>query len=979
MAIDHPPQKRHQQNKVPLHTLNVNNTNNTTPMIVLALSASSNYASETTIRGLGRRKLALNQCDYGVLKRKKRNFNSKTMDENGTSVVGVVYPYFSNKWEKNDGLGENMVAQVKNFEGRREMLEKSLLVKKDNGGKEKIDKFSGFNQNAQVSDLVVEAKEEKGGKEISVTLRIEDEKRVVSPFFVESGSKEKEKKWKRKKRVRNDQIEEKHEDHAGKRGQREILVSVMNDDGNTVVSSYFDNTDGKEKEKKRKRKKFARNDKLCRKTESVENHILEEMEIDGNYYGRELSEQHIEDRNSQGGVMLDFQQKADVPDMVKHEGKHEDLEEKRSGWEISVSLMDENEKKVISPFFVKNDSEDKNKKRKRKSKARSDELCGRIQIVEKPVLVKKENGDDCFDREVNEQLVEERNSQRGLSLDLHRKADSPYMVVSHKEKIREKERFGRVKNDDEKRVVSPFFVKSDSKEVKRRKRKKKVQNDESYGETETEAFYVISPKFVSPYFLTKRAHDCENSKFECNKETEKKARNQRNCRKRTCKENKELGTEKKVKKLRKSREKRTVIDQCCTLQNEVGLGLQGAASAGLRIKMDNEAVHERGLKNHMVTLESASCEDLVNQGYYSSMVDKEDECGEFETEKDCADYGEAHKATSACQPLHHLKTDTSLDDQTIHGDQEGCDLMISCINRKEKKKKKKIVSPKCESVVGQEDDLETTLTRTRKGDLVHDCQDCLKDSATKVVSPYFEKLLNEIKCDDDRDEAGFNFHEKRSVDRTVYNGFEELLTKYAYKDGSYMKQEVEYGDKKEEAGSAGKGKKGRKQPSTSRTLSASEKRAEAYLRKAPDCTWRPPCSPYNLLQEDHAHDPWRVLVICMLLNITTGPQVKKVLSHFFDVFPNAEAAVSADNIRISSLIQSLGLHRKRAAMIQQFSREYLSDDWTHVTQLHGIGKYAADAYAIFCTGKWRQVTPNDHMLNNYWKFLQKRGLKEVAL
>lgn len=35
-------------------------------------------------------------------------------------------------------------------------------------------------------------------------------------------------------------------------------------------------------------------------------------------------------------------------------------------------------------------------------------------------------------------------------------------------------------------------------------------------------------------------------------------------------------------------------------------------------------------------------------------------------------------------------------------------------------------------------------------------------------------------------------------------------------------------------------------------------------------------------------------------------------------------------------------------------------------------RYAADAYAIFCTGKWDEVIPEDHMLNKYWDFLQSR-------
>jgi len=58
-----------------------------------------------------------------------------------------------------------------------------------------------------------------------------------------------------------------------------------------------------------------------------------------------------------------------------------------------------------------------------------------------------------------------------------------------------------------------------------------------------------------------------------------------------------------------------------------------------------------------------------------------------------------------------------------------------------------------------------------------------------------------------------------------------------------------------------------------RNLSASEKWDEAYKRKTPDNSWKPPRSAIVLIQEDHAHDPWRVLVICMLLNRTSGGQV----------------------------------------------------------------------------------------------------------
>ena len=68
-------------------------------------------------------------------------------------------------------------------------------------------------------------------------------------------------------------------------------------------------------------------------------------------------------------------------------------------------------------------------------------------------------------------------------------------------------------------------------------------------------------------------------------------------------------------------------------------------------------------------------------------------------------------------------------------------------------------------------------------------------------------------------------------------------------------------------------RRARKTPLVSPSLSQSQKTDEAYLRKTPDNTWVPPPSPCNLLQEDHWHDPWRVLVICMLLNKTSGAQV----------------------------------------------------------------------------------------------------------
>lgn len=37
--------------------------------------------------------------------------------------------------------------------------------------------------------------------------------------------------------------------------------------------------------------------------------------------------------------------------------------------------------------------------------------------------------------------------------------------------------------------------------------------------------------------------------------------------------------------------------------------------------------------------------------------------------------------------------------------------------------------------------------------------------------------------------------------------------------------------------------------------------------------WHPPASPYGLIEEMLYEDPWKLLVACMLLNVTSGLQV----------------------------------------------------------------------------------------------------------
>eukprot|EP00798_Chlamydomonas_sp_ICE-L_P018649 gene18649-25165_t len=134
-----------------------------------------------------------------------------------------------------------------------------------------------------------------------------------------------------------------------------------------------------------------------------------------------------------------------------------------------------------------------------------------------------------------------------------------------------------------------------------------------------------------------------------------------------------------------------------------------------------------------------------------------------------------------------------------------------------------------------------------------------------------------------------------------------------------------------------------------------------------------------------------------------GSQVRKMIGPLFQMFPapNALAAAEGPDVQqLESLLQPLGLFRKRARMLVQFSKEYIekeessfassvskeylekemrkqvgktgtgSDWWTHPDELHGIGKYAADAYQLFCRGEWQQVQPEDKDLKQYLRWLE---------
>ena len=136
--------------------------------------------------------------------------------------------------------------------------------------------------------------------------------------------------------------------------------------------------------------------------------------------------------------------------------------------------------------------------------------------------------------------------------------------------------------------------------------------------------------------------------------------------------------------------------------------------------------------------------------------------------------------------------------------------------------------------------------------------------------------------------------------------------------------------------------------------------------------WILPKSPVGMLQEDLWPDTWKILVACLLHNLTTRKQVDRVYKSLFDKYPTAELMSKANEEDLQCIIRPLGMWRRRATTLIRFSKEFIEKDWTEAIELYGCGKYANDCYRIFCLGDWKSIQPSDHALNRYHSWLKEK-------
>ncbi len=125
-----------------------------------------------------------------------------------------------------------------------------------------------------------------------------------------------------------------------------------------------------------------------------------------------------------------------------------------------------------------------------------------------------------------------------------------------------------------------------------------------------------------------------------------------------------------------------------------------------------------------------------------------------------------------------------------------------------------------------------------------------------------------------------------------------------------------------------------------------------------------PMSPYKFKQEIYRDDPWKMLIVCMMLNQTSYKQVDRVRDVFFERFPDASSLINSSDEEIKNIIKPLGFYNKRRLLWKKFSEAWVEATWKNIEELPGVGKYAADSWKIFQEGNI-DINVNDKELKKY--------------
>jgi hypothetical protein len=98
---------------------------------------------------------------------------------------------------------------------------------------------------------------------------------------------------------------------------------------------------------------------------------------------------------------------------------------------------------------------------------------------------------------------------------------------------------------------------------------------------------------------------------------------------------------------------------------------------------------------------------------------------------------------------------------------------------------------------------------------------------------------------------------------------------------------------------------------------------------------------------------WRMVIGCVLLNLTTRAKVDEVWPSLFERCADANKMVLTNYSELVELMRPLGLQTRRANTLVRFSEEWIARDEAerdlHMERMgfYGCGEYARDSWVIF--------------------------------
>ena len=133
------------------------------------------------------------------------------------------------------------------------------------------------------------------------------------------------------------------------------------------------------------------------------------------------------------------------------------------------------------------------------------------------------------------------------------------------------------------------------------------------------------------------------------------------------------------------------------------------------------------------------------------------------------------------------------------------------------------------------------------------------------------------------------------------------------------------------------------------------------------------CPMVRLLQERFDGDPYRSLIVSMLLVRTQGKVVSKVYPTLFSIYPTIKDLANAKENDLCNILRPLGLQNIRSKQILRAALHIATNGFPKTNDalddVPFVGKYVSDAYAIFILGS-TSVKPYDKKLRHRLKEIE---------